>query len=108
MIGAPAAPPAPAPAAPRVAPGAAPAALARVARDFEAQALAALLGPVFETVPADGPFAGGAAERQWRPMLVDAIAKDMARAGGLGIGDAVLRELLRAQERMTAPQGDPG
>jgi Rod binding domain-containing protein len=31
-------------------------------------------------------------------MLVDAIARDLARAGGIGIGDAVRRELLRAQE----------
>jgi Rod binding domain-containing protein len=31
-------------------------------------------------------------------MLVDAIARDFARRGGIGIGDAVFRELMRAQE----------
>ena len=41
---------------------------------------------------------GGAAEAQWRPMLVDAMAGAASRAGhGLGIADMVLREMLRRQ-----------
>ncbi|WP_372618683.1 rod-binding protein [Falsiroseomonas sp.] len=80
-----------------------PATLRRLSRDFEAQAVAAMFQPVFASVPTDGPFGGGAAEAQWRPMLVDAIARDLARAGGLGIGEAVYRELLRAQERAGEP-----
>ncbi len=75
----------------------------RLAQEFEAQAVAAMFQPVFATLRTDGPFGGGAAEAQWRPMLVDAIARDLARAGGIGIGDAVARELLRAQE---AARGD--
>lgn len=70
----------------------------RLAQEFEAQAVAAMFQPVFAALPTDGPFGGRAAEAQWRPMLVDAIARDMARAGGFGIADAVFRELLRAQE----------
>jgi Rod binding domain-containing protein len=72
-----------------------PAALRRVAQEFEAQALAALLQPMFQGLDTKAPFGGGPAEAQWRPMLVDAIAKDLAKAGGLGIGEAVLRELTR-------------
>lgn len=72
--------------------------LRRLAQEFEAQAVAAMFQPVFAALPTDGPFGGGAAEAQWRPMLVEAIARDLARGGGLGIGDAVYRELLRAQE----------
>lgn len=75
----------------------------RLAQEFEAQAIAAMFQPVFAALPTDGPFGGGAAEAQWRPMLVDAIARDMARAGGFGIGDAVYRELLRAQEGASPP-----
>jgi Rod binding domain-containing protein len=71
------------------------AAARRVARDFEAQALGALLQPMFQGLNAKGPFGGGAAEEQWRPMLVDAIARDLARAGGLGIAGSVLREINR-------------
>ena len=70
----------------------------RLAQEFEAQAIAAMFQPVFAALPTEGPFGGGQAEAQWRPMLVDAIARDLARAGGIGIGDAVRRELLRAQE----------
>jgi Rod binding domain-containing protein len=73
-------------------------ALRRAATEFEAQAIAAMFRPIFETVSTDGPFRGGSAEAHWRPMLVDAIARDFARRGGIGIGDAVFRELMRAQE----------
>lgn len=72
-------------------------ALRRAAQDFEAQALGALLQPMFEGLEARGPFGGGAAEAQWRPMLVEAIARGMARTGGVGLADAVLREMLRLQ-----------
>ncbi|MDP3415883.1 rod-binding protein [Falsiroseomonas sp.] len=81
-----------------------PAALRRAAREFEAQALAALLQPMFQGLDTKAPFGGGPAEGQWRPMLVDAIAKDLAKAGGLGIGEAVLRELTRLAG--LPPQGD--
>jgi Rod binding domain-containing protein len=68
------------------------------AQAFEAQALSQLLGHVFATLgePA-GPFSGGQAEGQWRPMLVEAMAKDMARAGGVGLARPVLTEMLRIQ-----------
>lgn len=79
----------------------------RLAQEFEAQAVAAMFQPVFAALPTDGPFGGGKAEAQWRPMLVDAIAREMARAGGLGIAPAVERELLRAQEPGRTPTGEP-
>lgn len=79
-----------------------PAAARRTAQAFEAQALGALLQPMFAGLETKGFFGGGAAEAQWRPMLVDAIATDLARAGGLGIADSVLREITRMTEG-TAP-----
>ena len=72
--------------------------LRRVAQEFEAQAVSAMFQPVFAALPTDGPFGGGQAEAQWRPMLVDAIARELSRGRGLGIGDSVYREMLRAQE----------
>lgn len=88
------------------APPAAHTAIRRVAAEFEAQAVAAMFQPVFAALPTDGPFGGGQAEAQWRPMLVDAIARDLARAGSLGIGEAVYRELLRAQEAAARGAGE--
>lgn len=93
-----------APAAPATAAAGNHAALRRAARDFEAQALSQLLQPVFATVDASrGAFGGGAAEAQWRPMLVDAYAAAAARSGGVGIAEAVYRELLRTQAAAAAP-----
>jgi flagellar protein FlgJ len=78
---------------------AAPPRLREAARAFEAQAFAALLKPAFATAdPSRGRFGGGAAEATWQPMFVDAIAQAATRSGqGLGLGDAILREMLRRQ-----------
>jgi flagellar protein FlgJ len=75
------------------------AAIRRAARDFEAQALGAMLQPMFEGLSTkDSAFGGGAAEEQWRPMLVDAMARQAAGSGhGIGIADAMLRQLLQTQ-----------
>jgi peptidoglycan hydrolase FlgJ len=67
----------------------------------EAQALGALLKPVFGEAP-KGLLSGGAAEAQWRPMLVENYARSWSDRGGLGIADAVFREMLRMQ---SAAQG---
>jgi flagellar protein FlgJ len=75
------------------------------ARSFETQVLSQLLQPAFAGLGADSDLVGGggAAEAQWRPMLVDAMAAAVSRAGhGLGIADAVLREMLRRQSSDTA------
>ena len=73
------------------------------ARSFETQVLSQLLQPAFAGLGAsDAMDGGGAAEAQWRPMLVDAMAGAASRAGhGLGIADTVLREMLRRQSADT-------
>jgi Rod binding domain-containing protein len=76
--------------------------LARLARRFEAQALGALLQPVFGETP-KGLLSAGAAEGQWRPMLVENYARAWSDRGGIGIADAVFRELLRAQGGAQVP-----
>ena len=78
---------------------AAPPRMRQAAQAFEAQAFAALLKPAFATVDLGRtPFGGGAAEATWQPMMIDAIARAAARGGqGLGLGDAILREMLRRQ-----------
>jgi Rod binding domain-containing protein len=75
------------------------AALQNSAHAFEAMAIGQLLAPMFDTVDtAHCPFGGGDAEAAWKPMLVDAIAKQVAARGGLGLAGPVFRTLLRAQE----------
>jgi flagellar protein FlgJ len=89
--------------APAAGPNASEAALRRAAQAFEAQAFGLLLQPIFATAdPSRSRFGGGAAEAQWRPLLVDAFAAAAVRAGrGLGLSDLVLRELLA--RRANAP-----
>jgi flagellar protein FlgJ len=81
------------------------AALRRAALDFEAQAFATLLQPVFATVDASrSRWGGGAAEAQWQPLLVEAYAAAATRAGaGLGLSDLVLREMHRMRDAATHP-----
>ena len=69
------------------------------AQEFEAMAIGQLLQPMFSTVDtAHSAFGGGEAESAWRPMLVDAIGKQMASHGGLGLAVPVFNAMLRAQE----------
>lgn len=69
------------------------------ARDFEAMALGPLLEPMFATIDqSKGMFGGGDGEQAWRPMMVQAVAKQMASAGGIGIAMPVFAQLLRQQE----------
>ena len=73
--------------------------LRKAATEFEAVAIGEMLEPMFETVDtAHGLFGGGEAEATWRPMMVQAIGRQMAEHGGLGLGDAIYRTLMRAQE----------
>ena len=72
----------------------------QAARDFEAMAIGQLLQPMFETVDVKHSlFGGGEAEEAWRPMLVDAIGKQMATHGGIGLAVPVFNAILRAQEK---------
>jgi len=73
--------------------------LAKAAQDFEAMALGQLLKPMFETVGASkGPFGGGTGEETWRPMMVQEMAKNLAKGGGLGLARPVLQQMIRTQE----------
>jgi Rod binding domain-containing protein len=78
-----------------------PAQIAKVrqsAQSFEAMALGQLLQPMFNTVDTSkGMFGGGVGEATWKPMMVDEMAKAMARTGGVGIADAVFKEMIRME-----------
>ncbi len=81
--------------------------LRKSAQDFEAQVFGFLLQPMFATVDmSKSSFGGGAAEAQWRPMLVEAFASSAVKAGGFGIADSVYRELLRTRGSQTPNTGD--
>lgn len=68
-----------------------------VAQQFERMFVAEMLQPMFSGIETDGPFGGGQGEEVFRPMLLDQYAEAVAKAGGVGIADAVLKEILRLQ-----------
>jgi Rod binding domain-containing protein len=71
--------------------------ISATAETFEAQMISLMLKPMFDTVSTDGPFGGGQAEGTYRSFLVDAVGKQIARAGGIGLAQPVMREMLRLQ-----------
>ena len=68
-----------------------------VAQQFERMFISEMLAPMFQGLETDGPMGGGNAEATFRPMLVDQYADAIAKGGGIGISDAVLKEILRMQ-----------
>ncbi|HRD28380.1 MAG TPA: rod-binding protein [Caulobacter sp.] len=67
------------------------------ARSFEASFLSTMLQPMFEGLSTEAPFGGGQGEAMFKSFMTDAIAKQTAKRGGLGIGDMVQREMLKLQ-----------
>lgn len=67
------------------------------ARKFESQFMAQMIGHMFEGVKTDGPFGGGFGEDMFRSVMVEAIANQMTRAGGIGLSDTIQREMLKMQ-----------
>lgn len=84
--------------APQVPKNASPRQLRQVAEDFEAVFLSEMLQPMFDNLEPAEPFGGGPGGELWRQMQVDEYGKAIARSGGIGIADAVMEQLLRAQE----------
>ena len=69
----------------------------RVAGEFEHMFIAQMLQPMFAGVTTEAPFGGGQGEEMFKPMLIDEYAKAVSSRGGLGVKDAVLKEILRLQ-----------
>ena len=67
------------------------------AEKFEGQFLSFMLQQMFEGVKTDGPFGGGHGEEMFRSLMTDAMGKQMAKKGGIGLADTVQREILKMQ-----------
>jgi peptidoglycan hydrolase FlgJ len=67
------------------------------AEEFEAVFLGQILRGVTEGLTGPGPLGRGG-DDPFASMLQDEYAKLISRSGGIGVADAVLREMLKAQE----------
>lgn len=75
----------------------------KAAKDFEAMTLAQMLTPMFDTVDtSSGPFGGGPGEQAFKPFFTEAIARQMASRGGLGLAVPVFHQMLSIQEQQEA------
>lgn len=69
------------------------------AEELEAVFLNTLVSEMFASISREGETGGGGyAEETWRGMQSEQYAAAMAKTGGIGIADQIMRSLLSAQE----------
>jgi Rod binding domain-containing protein len=69
----------------------------QTAKEFETNMVSSMLKPMFEGLSTAAPFGGGEGEEMFRSFLIDAMAKQVTKAGGLKLSGAVEAELVRMQ-----------
>ena len=73
------------------------------ANEFEAVFISQMLTHMFDGVGDDNAFGGGHAEEVYKSMLIDEYGKIMVNAGGIGVADHVVRQLVGQQEQQIQP-----
>lgn len=68
------------------------------AEQFEGVFLNQMLSAMFEGVGKNDAFGGGYAEDTYRGLLTETYADTLTKAGGIGIADSIMRELISLQE----------
>jgi peptidoglycan hydrolase FlgJ len=75
----------------------------KTAKDFESMFLENMLAQVFPQETGEGPLGeNGTGGQIYRGMMVNELAKQVAKSGGVGISDTVYRQMLQMQERSNA------
>lgn len=69
-----------------------------MAEDFEAVFLNTMLSQMFAGIKTPEPFGGGHAEETYRGLMVEEYAKAITESGGIGVADAIHRQLVELQE----------
>jgi Rod binding domain-containing protein len=67
------------------------------AQAFEASFLSSMMQQMFEGTETAAPFGGGPGETMFRSILTEAMAKQVVKAGGIGVAASVEREMLKLQ-----------
>lgn len=80
-----------------------PSGIRQQAEDLEGIFLNTLMKEMFASIESDSDaFGGGFAEETWRGMQAEQFAARLAEAGGIGLADAIVANLLAVQEAATA------
>jgi flagellar protein FlgJ len=67
------------------------------AQNFETSFLSVMMQSMFQGVDENDPMGGGQGEQQFRSVLTDAMAKQVTKAGGIGLASSFEREMLKMQ-----------
>ena len=67
------------------------------AQNYEASFLSVMLAQMFKGVDTEAPFGGGQGEEMFKSFFTDAVAKQVAKSGGIGLSATVEREMLKMQ-----------
>lgn len=73
-------------------------------QDFEAMFLNSMFSQMTTGLKGEGPFGDTPATGVWRSMLTEQYSKSFAKAGGVGVSDAVFRTLIMQQANQTQPK----
>ena len=68
------------------------------AQQYESLFLGVMMEEMFSGLDTDGPFGGGHSEGIFRSLLTREYAEEVSRGGGIGVADALYREMLKFQE----------
>lgn len=71
--------------------------IAAAAHKFESQFLSIMMGEMFKGVQVSAPFGGGEGEQAFRSFMMDAMAEQTAKRGGIGLAQPIMREMLKLQ-----------
>ncbi len=79
----------------------------KAAQDYEASFLSVMLAQMFKGVETEAPFGGGQGEEMFKSFFTDAVARQVAKSGGIGLSATVEREMLKMQglEEVEVPYG---
>ncbi|MEH6951084.1 flagellar assembly peptidoglycan hydrolase FlgJ [Nitrobacter sp. NHB1] len=70
-------------------------------QDFEAMFLNSMFSQMTTGLKGEGPFGDTPGTGVWRSMLTEQYSKSFAKAGGVGVSDAVFRTLIMQQANQT-------
>ena len=79
--------------------------IAKTAKEFESAFLSTAFQTMFSGINTPEPFGGGEVEQAFKSFLMDAFAKQMTNAGGVGLAASVTQEMLKMQG--LAPEPTP-
>jgi flagellar protein FlgJ len=77
----------------------------QAAENYEASFLSVMLAQMFKGVDTEAPFGGGKGEEMFKSFFTDAVAKQVAKSGGIGLSATVEREMLKMQGLQEVPHG---